>query len=183
MRTEGNMTETREVKMRGTPVGYESSHDGSRKFADYTDYPVDLKMVGFEAGRTIELRRFEFCRIKLRLRLRMIEGLPKGEVEAAAERFIISMLEREEKSVSGQRMDVHIPDHDSELLMQCVHRSVGVQYGLTLKSGTKEYESHSVDVIEEMPVSDGADLVAAFEVLSDEMAEKLDRHHKRIKEG
>lgn len=181
MKVEGSKTESETISERGRPISHSASHDGSGKAAEMA-VPFGMRMVGFEAGRTIELKRFEFCRIRLWARVYFPEGVPKERAEEAIERFVQEMLRREEESVSGRKVDVHIPDADLGVLQECVHRTIGVLYGLTLKSGKNEFESNVVDVIEELPVSDGEDLIAAFDRLSDEMAEKLDKHHKRIKE-
>jgi hypothetical protein len=180
MKVEGNITESRQVKERGRVKGYESSHEGSGNFADQ-EVCNGMRMIGFEAGRTIELRRFEFCRIRLWIKVYLPDGIEKDDVQDAEENFINSMLSREEAAVVENDYDGIVSDDSIGILSKCVCRSIGVLYGLTLKSGKNEFESDVVDIIEERPISDEDDLLDAFEQLSDEMAAKLDYHHNRIK--
>lgn len=187
MRVEGNRTESETVKERGRSIGHSSSHEGSGKVSDF-ETPGDLlialsgmRMIGFEAGRTIELRRFEFCRIRLRVRMFFPSDVPCDKIEEAQEKFILEMLDREEKSVLGKDASADVSDECRDILSMGKYRSIGVSYGLTLKSRKNEYESHVVDVMEEMMVSDGEDILEAFDRLADEMAERLNSHHGRIK--
>ena len=180
MKIEGNMTESRQVKERGQAKGYESIHSGSGKFAE-REVPYGKGMIGFEAGRTIELRKFEFCRIRLWIKAYLQDGMDKEVVQKAEEEFIHEMLAREEAAVVGGKKDGDVSGESLDVLSRCICRSIGVLYGLTLKSGKNEFESNVVDVIEERPISDGDNLLDSFEQLSDEMAAKLDYHHNRIK--
>ena len=180
MKIEGNRTESRQIKERGQAKGYESTHSGSGKFAE-REVPYGKGMIGFEAGRTIELRRFEFCRIRLWIKAYLQDGMDKEVVQKAEEEFILEMLAREEAAVVDGKHDGVVSDEALDVLSRCVCRSVGVLYGLTLKMSDNDRESEQVDVIEEMPISDVADLLEAFEGLSDEMAAKLSEHYKRIK--
>lgn len=177
---EGNKSKSELVKEKGQAIGHASSHDASGKTAEH-GFCGNLRELGFKAGRTIELRRFEFCRVGLSVRSRVKQGDDVQSVREALEVFVTELLKREEAAVSNGSYTVQIPDSALETLAGCVCRCIQVSYGLTLKSGTKEYESHQVDLVEELPVSDGADLFSEFEKLSDEMAEYLDRQHKRIK--
>jgi len=102
-------------------------------------------------------------------------------VREALEIFVIEMVKREEANVAGQEYTVEIPSVVKDTISRCVCRCITVAYGLTLKSGVKEYESHQVDLIEELPVSDKADLIETWEALSEDMAAYLDKQHKRIK--
>jgi hypothetical protein len=180
MRVEGKETVSESTKERGRVTGHSSSHDGSGEFADWS-VPIGMKMIGFEAGRTIELRRFEFCRIRIWIRMYVPFDFPEDRIDQAEERFVLEMLGRESESLVGNNVDIHIPDNDIEVLSLGKCRSVGIIYGLTLKSQRNEFESNVVDVIKERPVSDGADIRLEFEHLSEEMARKLDKHHARIK--
>ncbi len=177
--TEGNRTISRVVKERGRVVGHSSEHGGSGKMATHV-VGEGLVKTGFKGGRTIELRRFESCRIKLGAWAWVPEGLDKKDVKVAAKSFILEMLKREEASVGDGNYEVDIPSEAISILNKCRGRYISVIYGLTLKSG-KEFETQQVDVFEDLPVSDGADLIVAFDNLSDEMAAELDEENKRIK--
>jgi len=181
MKVEGNKTVSETVKDRGTPISHTSEHSSSDKSGVHGICGGNKTQIGFEAGRTIELKQYEFCRIRLGLRLRLPDSVNKETAKEAARQFVDEMLKREESAVQGGDYATQITDETKAVLSNCVCRCIKVLYGLTLKSGSNKFESHQVDIIEELPVSDGADLVAEFESLSSEMAEDLDKEHNRIK--
>jgi hypothetical protein len=184
MIVEGNCCKSEVKKKKGNVIGCSSEHGGSGKQAEHCACG-GMRMVGFESARTIELKRFEFCRVRLWIKTYFTDGLDKDTAQVAIEEFILEMLKREEASVSPRSTEVYEPmisDDARDTLSRCVCRRIGVLYGLTLKNGKNEFESDGVDVIEELPISDGADIVAEFNKLSDEMAEKLNGHYTRIKD-
>lgn len=174
---EGNKAKSEVTKEKGKVVDYDSSYGGSGKEGE-CDLGLLSPMVAFEAGRTIELKRFEFCRIKLGLRVRYEHE--KDEVKGAIREFILKMVEREEAGVEGKEYKGSVSEKSASVISGCKNRYIYVAYGLTLKAA-KEYESHQVDIIEEIPVSDDADIFAAFEELSDQIAAELDEERTRIK--
>ena len=96
---EGNKTESSTVKEYGKVVGHSATHSGNGKvgFCDF----VYLPRTGFESGRTIELKRFEFCRIKLGLDVSVPDGINKNDAYSACKNFILEMVRREEVAVGG----------------------------------------------------------------------------------
>lgn len=176
---EGNKTESRVVKKSGTVKGTESYHVGNGKFG-YHSF-VNLPREGFSSGRTIELRRFEFCRIKLGISLSVPNDIDSDIAYSICKKFILEMIKREEYAIKKEEYTIELDGDDIDVLSRCLCRTININYGLTLKAN-KDFESHQVDVIEEIPVSDGDDIFVEFEKLSDEMAKKLDEEHSRIKE-
>ncbi len=177
-KVEGNVTESRVVNDRGQPVEHETTQGGSGKFAMHSD-GSEMERVGFQSGRTIELRRFEFARVKLGISV-SYQGVQRDSVLAACENFILEMVKREEAAVGKSKYVPDVPADVIGLLDNCVRRTISLSYGLTLKAA-KDYESHQVDVIEELPISDGASIVEAFEALSEELAEKTNEQYLRIR--
>jgi hypothetical protein len=179
-RVEGNKTESQTKKEKGNVTGHEASHCGSGVIAEHCS-GEGLQEIGFKAGRTIELRRFEFCRISLGIRVRVPRDMEPDLMRDALEDVVLQLVAREEGAVAGTEYTGKASDVSLEAISKGVCRNISVGYGLTLKSGSREYESYQVDLIEHRPVSDSADLLAEFEVLSEEMAAYLDKQHKRIK--
>lgn len=180
IKVEGSITESRVVKEGGQVVHHESEQGGDGILATH-QCCGNLFKTGFSAGRTIELRQFEFCRVKLKLVVRVPKDVGRDDTEKAVDNFTLEMLAREEAAVSGRQYEVNITDETKEILSKCICRCVELQYGLTLKSATKKFESHQVDIIRELPVSDNVDLIESFESLSTSMADRLNSHHERIK--
>lgn len=178
---EGNKFRSRVMKKSGITTGYESGHEGVGETA-FHDMAYGLPEVGFDAGRTIALRQFEFCRIKLGLRLRYNDELDRSDVRTAAKQFVLEMLRREELAVTSpnEKCELNIDSKHVDILNSCVSRSIRVSYGLTLKTA-KQYESEQVDNGEELPVDDGADIVESFEALSNMLASEISIEHDRIK--
>lgn len=179
-KVEGNKTESEVIKERGAVKSHQSQHDVSGKAGEH-EFCGNLPQLGFKSGRTIELKRFEFCRVGLSIRVRIPKGQQHEAVREALETFVTEMVKREEAHVAGSDYNVDISDEVKDTISRCVCRCITVNYGLTLKSGIKEFESHQVDLMEELPVSDKADLTETWEALSEEMASYLDTQHKRIK--
>jgi hypothetical protein len=175
---EGNKTESEVIKYKGKAIGHDCTYEGTGRAALH-EY-LFLPRRGFKSGRTIELRRFEFCRISIGLDVSVPEGLTKEEVYEACMEFCLEHLQAEEVAVGQGNYDPKISERTFEVLGMCEARMVSLHYGLTLKAA-KEFESHQVDVLNWEPVSDGEDMEEFFQKLSDEMAEKLDAQDKRIK--
>ena len=153
---EGNVSQSKLVKEKGQPKGNSSSHGGSGKIGQHCDSD-GLNSYSFESGRTIELRRFEFCRIKIGLSVQFEFG-DRSVVRSAVKSFVLEMLKREEAGIEDNKYMPVIEDDTLDLLSSCVNRRLFVGYGLTLKA-SKEFESHQVDTMEEVPVS--SDEIAA----------------------
>lgn len=177
-KVEGNRTISKVEKFKGEAIGHQATYEGSGKVAEHT--VARLPRVGFEAGRTIELRRFEFCRMKLGLHVSVPESISMIAAEDAICAFVLGMLKREEQAVVGRPSPVELSENARGVLAQCSCRTIYLLYGLTLQAA-KQFESHQVDVIEELPISDSEDLIVEWEKLSDEMAAKLHEQHERIK--
>jgi len=180
---EGNKFYSKVMKKSGAVVGRESSHEGSVETA-FQDFKYGLPEVAFDSGRTIALKQFEFCRVKLGIRLRYDGELDRSSVRTAAKTFIREMLKREELAVTNPG-EKYVPDVDQDIidiLNSCVGRSIRVSYGLTLQTA-KKYESEQADTGEELPIDDGADIFLSFEALSDMLAEEIADEHRRIKGG
>jgi len=179
-RIEGKKAGSVVVKERGNVIGHKSKHGGSGKIAKHI-VDGDLPEIGFRSGRTVELARFEFCRFKIDLRVHVPEGIEKQAAHGAAEEFVLEFVRREEDALSKKEYEPKVSTESREILAKCVRRYIAVEYGLTLKRGANTRESEQVDILEGMPISDNADLFEEFEMLSDEMAEKIDKQHHRIK--
>ena len=175
---EGNRSESEVIKYKGIPIGHDADYGGTGRAALH-EY-VFLPRRGFKASRTIELRRFEFCRISIGLDVSVPDELTREEVYEACIEFCLEHLQAEETAVDQGNYKPQVSERTLEVLNKCKARMVSLHYGLTLKAA-KEFESHQVDVLNWEPVSEGADLTAFFSQLSDEMAEKLDEQDKSIK--
>jgi hypothetical protein len=179
---EGNKSGSVVVKQGGDVVAHRSRHDGNGQYAMHV-VNGNLPEKGFVAGRTIELARYEFCRLKLGLRVKIPAGIDHDDVWSALEAFVLEMVRKEEAAVSKAEYVQKLMPEGAEhsVLSRCTERVMDVSYGLTLKSTTNQYESHQVDILQGYPISDGADLFEEYGRLSDEMAEIIARHHDRIK--
>lgn len=176
---EGNICKEKLLKLKGEPVSHSSSHYGSGKIGVHSDR-TDLFSYGFKSGRTIVLRRFEFCRIKLHLNVKFDNEDDMSIVRRAVKNFILEMLKREEFGIEEKDYKPQFEANTIGILNACMDRSIFISYGLTLK-GVKEFESHQVDTMEEIPISNGDDIVSVFEIISDDMAADIAEQHSRIK--
>jgi len=177
---QGNKCFSETVKNKGMVCGHESNHEGADCFCSQSSC-AGLREIGFQAGRTIELKRFEFARIKIGINVGSTDVNDRETVKSIVSNFVLELLKREELALAKQKYEVDITQEHLNILNACCCRKIMLTYGLTLKSGTNEYESHSFDVIEEIPLYDGQDIMEAFEELSDYLAMQLKYHHDRIK--
>jgi hypothetical protein len=176
---EGNVCKSKLVRYKGEPKGYSGSHNGSGKIGVHSNR-TDLFSYGFSAGRTIMLRRYEFGRIKFSVKVKFDNSDDYSIVKRAVKDFILEMLKREEY---GLEEKVYKPEFEANtigILNACMDRNIFISYGLTLK-GAKEHESHQVDTMEEIPISDNDNIVEIFEVISDDMASDIADQFSRIK--
>lgn len=176
----GNKSENRTVKQKGVvcescftqdSTDKKGMHHGCRGLAD----------VGFSSGRTIELKRFEFCRIKVGMNCSVPNDVGKGDIMEALEEFVLGFVKKEEAALVGNSEPWSPRVEIVDLLNECPCRKIMIAYGLTLKSGKNEYESEQVDISEDIPLSDGVDIKESFLKLSDEIAGYIHTHHQRIK--
>jgi hypothetical protein len=176
---EGNICKEKLLRYKGEAVGHSDSHNGSGKTGIHSGRE-DLFSHGFRSGRTIVLRRFEFCRIKLSLNVKFENEYDRPIVKRAVKNFILEILKREEFGIEEKEYKPQFEANTIGILNACLDRSIFVSYGLTLK-GAKEFESHQVDTMEEIPVSNGDDIVEIFEIISDDIAADISEEHARIK--
>ena len=101
-------------------------------------------------------------------------------VKRAVKDFILEMLKREEYGLEEKEYKPQFEANTISILNACMDRNIFISYGLTLK-GAKEYESHQVDTMEEIPISDNDNIVEIFEVISDDMASDIADQFSRIK--
>jgi len=176
---EGKRSESITVKDGGSPVS-DSFDQGAGAQAQHGN-AEGLIRVGFESGRTIGLRAYEFARVRIGLRVAVPDGVPVDSAKLEMEDFIRELVEREEAGVSG--VDRTEREIDLPLLGQCIGRVFVLSYGLTLKSTVNKFESHQVDLMTELPITDGPeyDLWRVFELTSDDLVADLERHKERIK--
>ena len=180
MIVEGNRFSSDTTKVKGSICAHSSETSGTFEFVEH-NHCSKMRDIGFQAGRTIELKRFEFARVKLGLVVGMCD-FDRDDVQEAIENFILDRLRKEEKAIGKTDYLSEVSDLSVSMLDNCKCRRILVSYGLTLKSGRNEYESHTVDVSEELPIKDGESVIAAFDSLSDYLTVQLKRHHNRIKE-
>ena len=176
---EGNICKEKLLKYKGEAIGHSGSHNGSGKTGIHSGRE-DLFDCGFRSGRTIVLRRFEFYRIKLSLNVKFDNEYDRPIVKRAVKNFILEMLKREEFGIEEKEYNPQFEANTIGILNACLDRRIFVSYGLTLK-GVKEFESHQVDTMEEIPVSNGDDIVEIFEIISDNIAADISEEHARIK--
>jgi len=176
---QGNSYESRALKFNGEIKKYSSKTAGSNKTGIHID-DNSLYFYGFESGRTIELKRFEFCRIKIYLKVGYFNIDDVDPVKNSVNDFVSEILKREEFGINNKEYSPVFRYNTVDILNKCLNRRIFVSYGLTLK-GTKQFESHQVDIMEEIPISNGVDIVVEFESLSDRIASGISKEHSRIK--
>lgn len=177
---QGNKVFSETVKNKGTVCSHVSNHEGSDRFCEQSSC-MGLREIGFQAGRTIELKRFEFARIKIGISVGSTDVHGREAVKSIVSNFVLELLKREELALAKQKYEVDITQEHLNVLNECYCRKIMLTYGLTLKSGTNEYESHSFDVIEDIPLYDGQNIMEAFDELSDYLGVQLKCHYDRIK--
>lgn len=180
IKNEGNLCESISKKEYGVVTSDESVHCGTNKYGMH-EKNCNLRDIGFKAGRTIELAPFEFCRIDISLSMSIIEGIDRLCAYDALDEWVNEFLKLEEHGVKGSKYEPLVSDESYDIINKCICRRIYIGYGLTLKDPNNKMESHRIDILEEVPVSDGDSISDSFRVLSDELAKQLSNHHDRIK--
>lgn len=176
---EGKAIESHTRKVDGgeeTLVNYNVADGQFAKQAEVTG----LESTYVSSGRTIELAPFEFARIDIGARA--YHTLDKADaVYDALIEIVEAVIKAEEQEIAGikrAKLDPTIASVDV-LNNACVARSVSISYGLTLK-GAKKFESHKIDVSRVKQIDDGEDIVAMFESVGKQVADRISERRERV---
>lgn len=131
---------------------------GNGVFAEHCDMEDCMCEVRVSSGRTIPIGPFEFARVSVGLNLFIKDEEQKKAAFDAAQMVVLEILERETSSLSKKSDEAPREPVPIVFDFPCVRRVLSVEYGLTLKHPSKQYEFNKMDFGLTVPVSDGADL-------------------------